>query len=105
MTGLASVKVSKNKTIASVDAGASWLDVYLYLDGLGVVVAGGRNAAVGVGGFTLGGPSFRAFRYIYLMLTWRLVGGISYFAPREGWACDNVVNFEVGSYCESLILR
>ena len=39
------------------------------------------------------------------MLTWRLVGGISYFAPREGWACDNVVNFEVGFYCESLIQR
>ena len=61
MTGLASVKVSKNKTIASVDAGASWLDVYLYLDGLGVAVAGGRNAAVGVGGLTLGGLSFRDF--------------------------------------------
>ena len=59
MTGLASVKVNTNKTIASVGAGASWLDVYLYLDGLGVAVAGGRNAAVGVGGYTLGGLSFR----------------------------------------------
>ena len=39
------------------------------------------------------------------MLTLRLVGGISYFAPREGWACDNVVNFEVGSYCASPIQR
>ena len=58
MTGLASVKVNKDRTVASVDAGASWLDVYLYLDGLGVAVAGGRNAAVGVGGLTLGGPSF-----------------------------------------------
>ena len=58
MKGLASVKVNKDKTVASVDAGASWLDVYLYLDALGVAVAGGRNAAVGVGGFTLGGPSF-----------------------------------------------
>ncbi|CAD6587001.1 MAG: hypothetical protein ASARMPREDX12_002569 [Alectoria sarmentosa] len=76
MTGLASVTVNGDKTVASVDAGASWLDVYLYLDGLGVAVAGGRNAAVGVGGLTLG-------------------GGISYFAPREGWACDNVVNFQI----------
>ena len=59
MTSLASVKVNKDETIASVDAGASWLDVYLYLDGLGVAVAGGRNAAVGVGGLTLGGLSFR----------------------------------------------
>lgn len=58
MTGLASVTVNGDKTVASVDAGASWLDVYLYLDGLGVAVAGGRNAAVGVGGLTLGGLSF-----------------------------------------------
>ena len=105
MTGLASVKVNEDKTIASVDAGASWLDVYLYLDGLGVAVAGGRNAAVGVGGLTLGGLSFRDCSKTYLILTWSVVGGISYFAPREGWACDNVVNFEVGSYCESLIQR
>ena len=55
MTGLVSVTVNGDKTVASVSAGASWLDVYLYLDGLGVAVAGGRNAAVGVGGLTLGG--------------------------------------------------
>lgn len=57
-------------------AGASWLDVYKYLDPYGVTVAGGRNGAVGVGGLTLG-------------------GGISYFAPRVGWTCDTVSNFEV----------
>lgn len=78
MTFLSSVSVSTigNETIAGVGAGASWLDVYSYLDLLGVSVAGGRNGDVGVGGLTLG-------------------GGISYFAPRVGWACDNVVNFEV----------
>ena len=58
MTGLASVTVNEDKTVASVGAAATWLDVYLYLDGLGVAVAGGRNAAVGVGGLTLGGQSF-----------------------------------------------
>ena len=61
MTGLASVTVNGDKTIASVGAGATWLDVYLYLDGLGVAVAGGRNGAVGVGGLTLGGHSFFLF--------------------------------------------
>ncbi|MCJ1454568.1 hypothetical protein MMC28_004921 [Mycoblastus sanguinarius] len=76
MTDLVLASVNEEKTIAFVGAGASWLDVYRYLDGLGVAVAGGRNAAVGVGGLTLG-------------------GGISYFAPREGWSCDNVVNFEI----------
>jgi FAD/FMN-containing dehydrogenase len=76
MTGLSSVTVNADYTVASVGAGATWLDVYVYLDPLGLQVAGGRNGAVGVGGLTLG-------------------GGISYFAPRVGWACDNVVNFEV----------
>ncbi|MCJ1396412.1 hypothetical protein MMC18_009302 [Xylographa bjoerkii] len=76
VTSLKSVTVNNDNTVASVGAGASWLDVYLYLDALGLSVAGGRNGAVGVGGLTLG-------------------GGISYFAPRVGWACDNVVNFEI----------
>ena len=76
MTKLKSVAVNTNRTVASVGAGASWLDVYLYLDTLGLSVAGARNGAVGVGGLTLG-------------------GGISYFAPRVGFTCDTVVNFEV----------
>jgi hypothetical protein len=76
MTKLNSVAVNGHHTVASVGAGATWLDVYLYLDPLGLSVAGGRNGTVGVGGLTPGGR-------------------ISYFAPRVGWACDNVVNFEV----------
>ncbi|MCJ1286454.1 hypothetical protein MMC26_005799 [Xylographa opegraphella] len=76
MTSLKSVTVNSDNTVASVGSGVSWLDVYLYLDALGLSVAGGRNGAVGVGGLTLG-------------------GGISYFAPRVGWACDTVVNFEI----------
>ncbi|MCJ1317048.1 hypothetical protein MMC15_002369 [Xylographa vitiligo] len=76
MTDLKTVTVNSDGTVASVGSGASWLDVYLYLDALGLSVAGGRNGAVGVGGLTLG-------------------GGISYFAPRVGWACDNVVNLEI----------
>ena len=76
MTALRSVTVNKDHSMASVGAGVSWLDVYTYLETLGISVAGGRNGLVGVGGLTLG-------------------GGISYFAPRVGWACDNVVNFEV----------
>jgi FAD/FMN-containing dehydrogenase len=76
MTSLNSIAVNSDRTVASIGGGASWLDVYTYLDPLSLTVAGGRNGAVGVGGLTLG-------------------GGISYFAPRVGWACDNVVNFEV----------
>ena len=69
MTGLAWVTVNEDQTVASVGAGASWLDVYLCLDGLGVAVAGGRNAAVGVGGLTLGGPTLSSFSTLYLILT------------------------------------
>lgn len=69
MTGISSVTVNADKTVASIGAGASWLDVYLYLDGLGVAVAGGRNAAVGVGGLTLGGWSFLSPE-LDLVLTW-----------------------------------
>ncbi|KUJ13466.1 FAD-binding domain-containing protein [Mollisia scopiformis] len=75
MTGLNAVAVNDDQTVVSVGSGGSWLDVYAYLDPLGLSVAGGRNGLVGVGGLTLG-------------------GGISYFGPRVGWACDNVVNFE-----------
>ena len=76
MSKLSSVSVTADHTVASVGAGATWLDVYVFLDPLGLQVAGGRNGAVGIGGLTLG-------------------GGISYFAPRVGWTCDTVVNFEV----------
>lgn len=76
MTALSSVTISDDHTVVSVGSGATWLDIYTYLDQLGLSVAGGRNGLVGVGGLTLG-------------------GGISYFAPRVGWACDNVANFEV----------
>lgn len=72
MTGLASVKVNEDRAVARVGAGASWLDVYLFLDGLGVAVAGGRNAAVGVGGLTLGGLLFLEFSQTYPTLTRRL---------------------------------
>jgi hypothetical protein len=76
MTGLLTISVNEDSSVASVGAGANWLDVYAFLDPLNKTVAGGRNGAVGVGGLTLG-------------------GGISYFSPQVGFTCDTVVNFEV----------
>ncbi|PNP76509.1 hypothetical protein FNYG_09928 [Fusarium nygamai] len=76
MTTLSSISLNKKPTIASIGAGAKWLDVYKHLNGSGVQVAGGRNGNVGVGGLLLG-------------------GGISHFTTKVGWACDRVVNFEV----------
>lgn len=55
MTHLDSVSVNADGTVASVGAGATWLQAYEFLDPLHLTVAGGRNAAVGVGGLTIGG--------------------------------------------------
>ncbi|KXH69379.1 FAD binding domain-containing protein [Colletotrichum salicis] len=62
--------------IASIRPGSNWGDVYYALDPFGVTAIGGRASVVGVGGFTTG-------------------GGYSFHSNRRGFACDNVVNFEV----------
>ncbi|KAB8204816.1 hypothetical protein BDV34DRAFT_235597 [Aspergillus parasiticus] len=76
LRGLNSITVSPDRTTASIGVGATWGEVYSHLDPLGLSVAGGRAAQVGVGGLTTG-------------------GGISYFSPRYGWTCDTVTNFEI----------
>jgi FAD/FMN-containing dehydrogenase len=76
LRALNSITLSDDGSTVSVGVGASWGDVYAFLDPLGLSVAGGRAAQVGVGGLTIG-------------------GGISYFSPRYGWTCDTVTNFEV----------
>lgn len=63
MTGLNTTVLSPDSSVLSVGAGASWLQVYQYLNPFKVSVAGGRNGQVKVGGLTLG-------------------GGISHFSPR-----------------------
>ncbi|KAL2274807.1 hypothetical protein FJTKL_02711 [Diaporthe vaccinii] len=62
--------------IASIQPGGRWTDVYATLDKDGVMVAGGREGLVGVGGLLLG-------------------GGISYYTCRVGFACDQVINYQV----------
>ncbi|KAI0168533.1 FAD binding domain-containing protein [Pestalotiopsis sp. NC0098] len=61
---------------ASIGTGARWLSVYEELAKDGVTMAGGRQGIVGVGGLLLG-------------------GGISWYTGRRGFACDNVVNYEI----------
>lgn len=76
LSAMKQVSVSKDRTITSAGPGARWIDAYLMLDAMGLAISGGRVASVGVGGLTTG-------------------GGMSFFAPRTGLVCDNVVNFEV----------
>lgn len=75
---LNSVEVSgeADATIVKVGPGATWGTIYQKLDPLGLTVAGGRVAGVGVGGLTLG-------------------GGISHLSAQHGWTCDTVLNFQV----------
>ncbi|KAI1758236.1 FAD binding domain-containing protein [Xylaria castorea] len=61
---------------ASIQPGCRWKYVFETLAEYGVAVTGGRDSDVGAGGFILG-------------------GGNSFWSASHGWACDNVVNFEV----------
>ncbi|KAI0134335.1 hypothetical protein BJ170DRAFT_716808 [Xylariales sp. AK1849] len=62
-------------SVAKIEPGGRWKDVYADLEKQGVTVADGRDGSVGVGGFLLG-------------------GGNLFFSGRVGF-CDSVVNFEV----------
>ncbi|KAF2843080.1 FAD-binding domain-containing protein [Patellaria atrata CBS 101060] len=76
MRKLNGVTINRDRTVVSAGAGALWGDVYRKADVAKIAVIGARAADVGVAGLTLG-------------------GGINYFSARKGFACDNVINFEV----------
>lgn len=60
----------------SVGAGEHWLAVYEKVQSAGLAVGGSRSGKGGIGGLSLS-------------------GGLSFFSSREGFICDNVINFEV----------
>ncbi|KAL4742305.1 FAD binding domain protein [Aspergillus similis] len=70
------VTVSDDRESVVLGAGVRWVDALGALDKKGLTVVGGRSSDVGVAGFTLG-------------------GGISFFTPRFGLACSNVLAYEV----------
>ncbi|KAL8937599.1 MAG: hypothetical protein Q9216_004339 [Gyalolechia sp. 2 TL-2023] len=70
------VKPSEDGSSVVIGTGAKWFDVSKALDERGLAVAGGRNSAVGVGGLTLG-------------------GGLSFFSPRVGFVCNNIISYEI----------
>lgn len=70
------VSLDKENSVASIEPGARWVNVYGALDPEGYTVPGGRAGTVGVPGFLTG-------------------GGNSFYTARKGFACDNVKNFEV----------
>lgn len=62
--------------VVSVGAGERWGPVYEKVQAAGLGVGGSRSAKGGIGGLSL-------------------AGGLSFFSSREGFICDNVVNFEL----------
>ncbi|KAH7028948.1 uncharacterized protein B0I36DRAFT_290213 [Microdochium trichocladiopsis] len=70
------VRVSEDKQTADIGPGGKWREVYAELDKHGLAVAGGREGNVGVAGLILG-------------------GGNTFFTARRGFACDNVVEYQV----------
>ncbi|KAK9783653.1 hypothetical protein SCAR479_00212 [Seiridium cardinale] len=76
LSALNATIVSPDLKTATIGPGARWRDVYAELHHHHLVVAGGREGNVGVGGLLLG-------------------GGLTFFTGRHGFACDNVVAYEV----------
>ncbi|KAK3389248.1 FAD binding domain-containing protein [Podospora didyma] len=73
---LTEISVSDDKATVAIGAGNHWVTVYQTLEKHDLAVPGGRYPTVGVGGLSLG-------------------GGISFFSTTRGWACDNIVSYEV----------
>lgn len=76
LSSLNEVIVSADKSTVDLSPGGKWGAVFDVLDPLQVTVPGDRDSDVGVGGYLLG-------------------GGMSYIGPLVGWACDNVVEYEL----------
>jgi len=69
-------RLSEDRKSVSIGPGSTWQAAANKLDGTGIGIPTGRCPSTAVGGVTLG-------------------GGISFFAPKLGFAADNVLNFEV----------
>jgi FAD/FMN-containing dehydrogenase len=66
----------EDKHFAAIEPGNLWYDIYTNLQEHNLAVVGGRVSGIGIGGLTTG-------------------GGISFFSNEYGWACDNVISFEL----------
>ncbi|KAH7087440.1 FAD binding domain protein [Paraphoma chrysanthemicola] len=71
-----SVDVATNGFIARIGGGAVVADVYAFLETRNLSFVGGRVGSVGVGGFATG-------------------GGTSPLSSREGWALENIYEYEL----------
>jgi FAD/FMN-containing dehydrogenase len=84
LSNLNNITLSDDKSIATIGAGLTWLEVYKELDPQGVAVTGARMPPVGVSGSLLG-------------------GGLSFQNSEYGFSCNGVVDYEA-SLCLQLLL-
>ncbi|KAF3055857.1 Bifunctional solanapyrone synthase [Daldinia childiae] len=70
------VEFKPDEGIVSVGAGVTWGPAYEKVQAVGLSVGGSRSVKGGIGGLAL-------------------FGGLFFFFTREGFICDNVVNFQV----------
>jgi hypothetical protein len=90
-----SITINQNHTVTSVGAGSLWQDVYQKVEAMNLSVVGARVAGLGVGGLITGGQCLIARIVLWSAAKEIKSGGISFFSPQKGFACDNVVNMEV----------
>lgn len=76
MTRLKSMLLSSDQSIASIEPGLTWGEVFDWIGPYKRFVLGGRYAPVGVPGLILG-------------------GGMSHYSGIYGWSANQVVNFEI----------
>ncbi len=93
------VTISDDGSSVAVGTGARWSKVYEILEAKKLAVPGGRNAGVGVGGFTLGGEALISpytFDCSRDVLIWSNSQAVSLsFSQGHGLACSNVIEYEV----------
>ena len=70
------IDLCRDKKSVTIGSGNTWGHVYESLAKSDLAAIGGRVAPIGVGGLTLG-------------------GGISFFSNIHGWACDNVISYNI----------
>lgn len=73
---LNNIQYDENSQLVTFGPGVRWKHVYQALEQYDRVVAGGREGETGVAGFLLG-------------------GGNTWFTAHKGFACDNVVSYQV----------
>ena len=76
MSELKALELNADKSVLSIGPAWKWNQVYEQLEPHNLAVQGGRVSPIGVPGLLLG-------------------GGISFYGNARGFACDDVINFEV----------